>query len=80
MIDKVIHEPARFKLMTHLYVVESAGITLKTAATETGIQLREALLKTVPMPRGYIDGLIMSNAAGDTAHDIFLSVGLNQKE
>ena len=58
-----------------IYVIETAGITLKTAGTETGIQLREALLKTVPMPRGYIDGLIMSNAAGDTAHDIGISVG-----
>ena len=24
MIDKIIHEPARFKIMAHLYVVESA--------------------------------------------------------
>ncbi len=58
-----------------IYVIESAGITLKTAGTETGIQLREALLKTVPMPRGYIDGLIMSNTVGDTEHDISISVG-----
>ena len=26
-IDKVIHEPARFMIMTHLYIVESADFT-----------------------------------------------------
>jgi len=57
------------------YVIESAGITLKTAATETNAQLHEALLKTVPMPRGYIDGLVMSNSGVDADHDISITVG-----
>jgi len=56
-------------------VIESAGLVLKTAATETNLQLREALLKTVPMPRGYIDGLIMSNNAVDAVNDIDISIG-----
>lgn len=56
-------------------VIESAGLVLKTAATETNLQLREALLKTVPMPRGYISGLIMSNNIVDANHDIDIAVG-----
>ncbi len=34
MIDKVIHEPARFKLMTHLYVVESADFLFLMRQTD----------------------------------------------
>ena len=57
------------------FVIESAGIALKTAAGDTRNQLRAALLQTVPMPRGYIDGLIMSNDA-DADHDISIAVGV----
>lgn len=34
MIDKIIHEPARFKLMAHLYVVESADFLFLMRQTE----------------------------------------------
>jgi DNA-binding MarR family transcriptional regulator len=34
MIDKIIHEPARFKLMAHLYVVESADFLFLMRQTD----------------------------------------------
>ena len=34
MIDKLIHEPARFKLMAHLYVIESADFLFLMRQTE----------------------------------------------
>lgn len=34
MIDKIIHEPARFKLMAHLYVVQSADFLFLMRQTE----------------------------------------------
>ncbi len=34
MIDKIIHEPARFKIMAHLYIVESADFLFIKTQTE----------------------------------------------
>ncbi|MFH1848634.1 MAG: transcriptional regulator [archaeon] len=34
MIDRIIHEPARFRLMAHLYVVESADFLFLMRQTE----------------------------------------------
>lgn len=55
-------------------VIEQAGLTLKSAATDTYNQLWEAILSTGIIPRGYIDGLIMENAA-DVDHDITINIG-----
>lgn len=56
-------------------VIVQAGISPLTAATDTRNQLYQALLQISPIPRGYIDGFILSNNALDSNHDIDISVG-----
>jgi hypothetical protein len=55
-------------------VIEGAGLALYNESNDIYGQLRAAILQTVPFPRGYIDGFIMSNEA-DADHDIGISVG-----
>lgn len=58
-------------------------ITMQNTATglntyASGIEtLRRAMVTTTSaeLPRGYIDGLILSNDSGDTAHDIAIAIG-----
>jgi len=60
-------------------VIEDAGLTLKTAITETRDQLSAAILALVAIHApldNYITGLILSPDAGDVDHDINITAGI----
>ncbi len=53
-IDKLIHEPARFNIMAHLYVIEAADflfLTRQTGLTKGNLSSHMSKLETA----GYVD-------------------------
>lgn len=55
-------------------VIEGVGLTLYNESNDIYGQLYSAILLAAPMPRGYIDGLVLANGT-DANHDIDIYVG-----
>ena len=75
-IDKLIHEPARLKIMTHLYVVESADFLFmmrQTGLTFGNLSSHMSKLEEV----GYID--IIKEFVGKKPHTMLKLTGKGRK-
>ncbi len=75
-IDKLIHEPARLKIMTHLYVVESADFLFmmrQTGLTFGNLSSHMSKLEEV----GYIE--IIKEFVGKKPHTMLKLTGKGRK-